>query len=166
MKCGCEIIWIERGERISVVAPRCAGTVWFSQSPVHPLNSIHTFILSCQSRISLHSLRLCAKHILKPSNTTLYLRPGSFHGLRSSLNHLQVQNHCHQARCTPKDPTPPSSQPCYLMFAVGLHQRVETWSTPLDYLRRGCATCAGSWLASVIPTSAPPEGSLITVFTP
>ena len=52
------------------------------------------------------------------------------------------------------------------MFAVGPHQRVETWSIPLGYSRRGRATCAGSWLASIIPTLAPPEGSFVTAFAP
>ena len=52
------------------------------------------------------------------------------------------------------------------MFAVGPHQRVETWSIPLGYSRRSRATCAGSWLASIIPTLAPPEGSFVTAFAP
>ena len=50
------------------------------------------------------------------------------------------------------------------MFIVGPHQCIETWLIPLEYSQRSRATCAGSWLVSIIPTLAPPEGSFVTTF--
>ena len=126
--------------------------LWIVQSAIHAVPPILDFPPFTQTQ---HQTPLNVQHDPAPAT-------GLLDGLRSSF-----KSKITAAKLgTPREITLyPFSRPRYTMFAVGPHQRVETWSIPLGS-RRSRATCAGSWLASIIPMLAPPEGSLVTAFPP